>query len=284
VIVYLNGEWLPQSEARIPVTDRGFLISDGVFETARVVERKYFRLRKHLDRLQESARVLDLRAPSVETLTQLAHEIVQRNELVEASLRVTITRGSGGSGLKTKGADHPTVLVTASPVAPDWRARAARGWSLVTAQTLRPSPASVPAQLKALGRVYAILATLEAERAGSDDALLLTANREIAEGPTWNFFWRKGAVLRTAALDGGILEGVTRRIIMDIARTEGLSVEEGLWPRADLDEADEAFATMTSQGVVPIRSLDGRAFSASDCATLFQERYWDLVFAEVRAS
>ena len=284
MIVYLNGEWLPQNEARIPITDRGFLISDGVFETARVVEGKYFRLRKHLDRLQESARVLDLRVPPVEELTSLAHEIAERNQLVEASLRITITRGSGGAGLKTKGADSPTVLLTASPVAPDWRARAARGWSLVTAQTLRPSPASVPAQLKALGRVYAILATLEAERAGTDDALLLTANREVAEGPTWNFFWRKGSVLRTAALEGGILEGVTRRIIMDIARGEGLSVEEGLWPRSDLDDADEAFATMTSQGVVPIRSIDSRSFPASDCATLFQDRYWELVFAELRAS
>lgn len=284
MIVYLNGEWLPQSEARIPITDRGFLISDGVFETARVVDGKYFRLSQHLDRLQASARVLDLPAPSTAELTVLAHEIVRRNDLKDASLRLTITRGSGGAGLKTRGADQPTVLLTATPVAADWRARAARGWSLITAETLRPSPASVPAQLKALGRVYAILATLEAERAGADDALLLTANREIAEGPTWNFFWRKGKVLRTAALEGGILEGVTRRIIMDIGRREGLSVEEGLWPRADLDDADEAFATMTSQGIVPIRTLDGRPIPASDCAAQFQDRYWELVVAEVRAS
>lgn len=284
MIVYLNGQWMPLEEARIPVTDRGFLLADGVFETARVVNGRYFRLRQHLERLLASARVLDLRVPSIDDLDQLANEIVDRNQLKEASLRITITRGSGGAGLKTRGADSPTILITAAQVAADWREKAARGWSLVTASTLRPSPKSVPAQLKALGRVYAILATLEAERAGVDDALLLTANREIAEGPTWNFFWRQGNTLRTAALEGGILEGVTRRIIMDIARDEGLRVEEGLWPRAELDRADEAFATMTSQGVVPIRSIDGRQLAGGDCAPQFQARYWSLVEAETGAS
>jgi branched-chain amino acid aminotransferase len=284
VIVYLNGEWLPHAEARIPVTDRGFLLSDGVFETARIVGGRYFRLRQHLERLHASARLLELRVPTLDDLAVLAQEIVDRNQLLEASLRITITRGSGGAGLKTRGADTPTVLITASQMAADWREKAARGWSLITAATLRPAPESVPAQLKALGRVYAILATLEAERAGADDALLLTANREIAEGPTWNFFWRRGRVLRTSALEGGILEGVTRRIIMDIARGAGLSVEEGLWPRAELDHADEAFATMTSQGIVPIRSLDGRPMAGGDCAPEFQARYWSQVDAEIRTS
>jgi branched-chain amino acid aminotransferase len=284
VIVYLNGDWVPQENARIPITDRGFLLSDGVFETARLHQGKFFRLAQHLERLEESARALRIILPPRTQLAQLAHEIAARNQLTEASLRITVTRGSGGAGLKTRGADRPTVLVTISPVAAGWQDRAARGWSLITAQTLRPSPESVPAQLKALGRVYAILATLEAEQAGADDALLLTANREIAEGPTWNFFWREGRVVRTGALAGGILEGVTRRIIIEIAQNEGYQVEEGLWPRSVLDRADEAFATMTSQGVVPIRSIDGRALPATDCASIFQRRYWDLVAAELRAS
>ena len=283
MIVFLNGDWIAHEKACIPITDRGFLFSDGVFETARLHQGKYFRLSQHLGRLQESARMLALTAPTSDELARLAREIAERNQLEEASLRITLTRGSGGSGLKTRGADQPTLLVTLHAMAEGWPARAARGWSLITAKTLRPSPDSVPAQLKAMGRVYAILASLEAEQAGADDALLLTANRHIAEGPTWNFFWRKGKHIRTAALSGGILEGVTRSMIIEIARSEGYHVEEGLWPRAELDDADEAFATMTSQGVVPIRSIDGRAL-ASDCAAQFQRRYWDLVDAELRAS
>ncbi|HEX6063418.1 MAG TPA: aminotransferase class IV [Longimicrobiales bacterium] len=283
MIVYLNGAWLPQENACIPITDRGFLFSDGVFETARLHSGKFFRLHQHLDRFQQSARALELAAPPSDELALLAREAAERNRLAEASLRITLTRGSGGAGLKTRGAGRPTLLVTISAIAPDWEARAAQGWSLVTANTLRPSPDSVPAQLKALGRVYAILAALEAERAGVDDALLLTAERKIAEGPTWNFFWRKGRVLRTASLAGGILEGVTRSIIIEIARRAGYQVEEGLWPRAELDTAEEAFATMTSLGVVPIRAIDGRAL-ATDCAPQFQRRYWDLVGAELRTS
>lgn len=283
MIVYLNGSWLPQENACIPITDRGFLFSDGVFETARLHRGIYFRLHQHLDRFQQSARVLELAAPPSDQLAQLAHEAAERNRLAEGSLRITLTRGSGGAGLKTRGASRPTLLITTSASAPDWEARASQGWSLVTANTLRPSPESVPAQLKALGRVYAILASLEAERVGADDALLLTADRQIAEGPTWNFFWRKGRVVRTASLAGGILEGVTRSIIIEIARSEGYQVEEGLWPRAELDSAEEAFATMTSLGVVPIRTIDGRAL-ATDCAPHFQRRYWDLVGAELRTS
>ena len=283
MIVYLNGAWLPQENACIPVTDRGFLFSDGVFETARLQGGKFFRLQQHLDRFQQSARALELAAPPSDELALLAREAAERNRLAEGSLRITLTRGSGGAGFKTRGASRPTLLITASAMAPDWEARAAQGWSLVTANTLRPSPDSVPAQLKALGRVYAILASLEAERAGADDALLLTADRKIAEGPTWNFFWRQGRMLRTASLAGGILEGVTRSIIIEIARSAGYQVEEGLWPRAELDSAEEAFATMTSLGVVPIRTIDGRPL-ATDCAPQFQRRYWDMVGAELRTS
>ena len=275
MIVYLNGDWLPASEARIPITDRGFLFSDGVFETARVHQGKFFRLRQHLERLERSARTLLLPLPGLTELENVAHELLRRNPHAEASLRITCTRGSGAA---------PTVLATLSALPDDWRQRAAQGWSLITARTLRPSPRSVPAHLKALGRTYAILAAQEGEAAGVDDVLLLTANEEIAEGPTWNFFWRKGRTLRTAALHGGVLEGVTRGIIIEIARQAGFEVEEGLWPRTELDHADEAFATMTSRGVVPIRSLDGKPLAPSDCASDFQSGYWTLVTEELRAS
>src|SRR5918992_565898 len=117
MLVYLNGDWIPLHEARIPVTDRGFLFSDGVFETARLHLGKYFRLQQHLQRLEESAATLRLPLPSSTQLIEIANEIARRNHLTEASLRVTITRGSGGAGLKSRGADRPTLLVTISAVA-----------------------------------------------------------------------------------------------------------------------------------------------------------------------
>lgn len=281
MIVYLNGEWLPADQAKIPIDDRGLTLADGVFETARLVNGRYFRLQQHLHRLAESARQLRIAIPDVDELRAIALEITRRNQLTDASLRITITRGRGGRGLDSRGAGPPTVIATMAPVAADWRERAARGWTLHLAATRRPSTLSVPAQIKALGRVYALLAHLEAEEAGADDALLLTADGAIAEGPTWNFFWRKGDMIRTAALDGGVLEGVTRGIILDLARAEGYQTAEGLWPPSDLLDADEAFASMTSVGIVPIRSLDDRIFPADDCAAILQQRYWAAVLAEV---
>lgn len=284
MIVYLNGAWLNDDVASIPINDRGFLLADGVFETARLAGGKFFRLKQHLDRLRESAEQLRLSVPSDHDLIRIFHEIALRNALREASLRITITRGSGGRGLDTKGAGPQTILVTLAPIAEDFLDRARRGWTLVTAKTRRPSPESVPAQLKALGRVYSILAHLEAEAAGADDALLLSADGYIAEGPTWNFFWRTGMTVRTAALDLGILEGVTRSILLELAAKRGYEVEEGRWNRAELDRADEAFVSMTSSGVVPIRSLDGRPFPADDCSAALQQAYWDFVMAEQGAS
>lgn len=280
MIAYLNGAWVPAHEASIPIDDRGFLFADGVFETARLVRGKYFRLQQHLERLRESAAQLKLATPAPEELRALLDELAARNQLVEASARITITRGSGGRGLDTRGAGPQTLLLTIAPVAADWRARAARGWHLITAQTRRPAPASVPAQLKALGRVYAILAHLEAESAGVDDALLLTADGFVGEGPTWNFFWRKDDVVRTCALHGGVLEGVTRAIVLALARQNGCRVEEDLWPPSDVLAADEAFASMTSVGIVPIRSLDGYQFPADDTAVLLQREYWRIVEAD----
>src|SRR5688500_10770269 len=277
MIVYLNGEWLESDEAKIAIDDRAILLADGGFATAPPASGRYCRLHHRLDRLAESARQLRLPMPDYAMLEEIAHAIAKKNDLREASLRITITRGRGGRGLDTRGAGPPTVLVTIAPVAPEWRERAAKGWSLVVAKTRRPSPLSVPSQIKALGRVYAILAHLVAEEAGADDALLVTADGDVAEGPTWNFFWRKGPVIRTAALEGGVLEGVTRRIILHLASEAGYQIEEGLWPPADVLEADEAFASMTSSGVVPIRSLDGRAFPADDCSTLLQRKYWEFV-------
>ena len=281
MLVYLNGAWVESDQACISIHDRGFLLADGVFETTRLVNGKYFRLEQHLQRLRESARQLRLEMPGPDTLAGLLSEIAARNQLTEASARITVTRGRGGRGLDTRGAGPPTLLVTIAAIAADWRERAAVGWHLVTATARRPAPASVPSQLKALGRVYSILAHLEAEAVGADDALLLTADGAVAEGPTWNFFWRKGRTIRTAALEGGILDGVTRGILLPLAARLGYETEEGLWPPAVLPDADEAFASMTSVGVVPIRSLDGRAFLADDCSAALQSAYWQFVEAEL---
>jgi branched-chain amino acid aminotransferase len=253
MIVYLDGEFIPEEDAAIPIGDRGFLFSDGVFETALLQDGGFFRMQHHLQRFAASARTLRLPPPDIEAVDGIIRELARRNNLRDGNVRMTLTRG----------ASTPLLLVTIRPPDAEWIRRARDGWSIATAATRRPSTAAIPAQLKSLGRPYAIMARHEALEAGADDALLLTDDGFICEGPTWNVFWRKDDVLFTPALDAGVLAGITRTALLELAPSVGLRPQEGLFPRAVLDSADEAFATMTSVGIVSIRRLDGATLPAA---------------------
>lgn len=285
MIVYLNGEWLPAAEAKIPIDDRGFLYGDGVYETARLHRGGYFRFHAHYRRLAAGAEALRIPVPPEEELAGIARELSRRNGLQDGSLRITLTRGRGGRGLGTAGAGSPTLLVTLQPMAPDWREQAERGWRLITAtHTRHPPPDLLPLPLKSLGRIHAILARLEAEAAGADDALLLSPDGAVTEGPTWNIFWRQGDELYTPAPEVGVLEGVTRAVVLGLADELGLAVHVGRWPRSRLDAAEEIFLTMTSLGLVPVARLDERTFPehARHAFQTLSPRYWERVEQEVR--
>ena len=271
MIVWLDGRLVPELEATLSINDRGFLFADGVFETALLRDGGFLKLPSHLERLVASARTLRLPPPDPDAVDAIIRDVVRANNLRDASIRITLTRG----------VTHPVLLVTARPPDAAWEARARRGWRIVTAQTRRPSTAAVPAQLKALGRTYALLARHEAAEAGVDDALLLTDDGFVCEGPAWNVFWRTGDTLFTPALDAGVLAGVTRTALLGLAAAADLRAEEGLFPRADLDTADEIFATMTSVGIVSIRELDARPLPPeTPAATRLLTMYQALVKAE----
>ena len=273
MIVYLDGTWLDAQEARVSIEDAGLLHGDGVFETALLRHGRYFRPAAHFARFAESAAALALAAPPARLLEDVARELAHRNGLRDGSFRVTLTRGVRG---------RPTLFATLRPPDPEWVRRAAIGWRLITARTRRPSTAAVPAQLKALGRTYALLARHEASLAGADDALLLTDAGEVCEGPTWNVFWRVGDALFTPALELGVLAGITRTVLLDLAPGLGYTTAEVRAPRVELDRADEIFATMTSVGPVPVRSLDGRVLPPETAAAdRLRSAYWAVVDGEV---
>jgi branched-subunit amino acid aminotransferase/4-amino-4-deoxychorismate lyase len=141
----------------------------------------------------------------------------------------------------------------------------------------------MPPALKGQGRIFSLLARLDAEAAGCDDALLLSTGGEVTEGATWNVFWRRGSTLRTPSEATGLLAGVTRSLVMEIAAGAGYTVEEGVWARPELDDADEIFATMTSLAMVPVRSLDGREPPETGRAVdRLTPLYWDRVREETR--
>jgi branched-chain amino acid aminotransferase len=274
VIVYLNGQFIAEDSAHISIDDPGFLAADGVFETALLHDGGLLHLGAHLRRFRESATQMRLPSPSQEQLDAAVRELVRRNGLRNANIRITLTRGAGA----------PTILMTARPPRPDWTERARRGWHVITASTRRPSTAAIPAQLKALGRTYALLARHEAAEAGVDDALLLTDAGHVCEGPSWNVFWRRGRTLRTPSLDLGVLSGITRTTIADLAPRAGYELEEGAWERAELDDAEEILATMTSVGVVAFRSLDRRPLpSDTPAADALRPLYQQAVVSAARA-
>lgn len=286
MIAYVDGEWREEDTAAVPIHDRGFLFGDGVYDTCRLFEGAYFRFEEHAERLHASAAVLEIEAPPIPDLRAIAEELLARNAdagIDHAVLRITVTRGSGGSGLTTTGAGPTRVVATLRPLAPTWREEARRGWSCVTAATRHPPAGVMPPALKGQGRIFSLLATLDAERAGCDEALLLSTDGYITEGSTWNVFWRTGERLRTPSVETDLLAGVTRSLVMEIARNLGYAVEEGMWRRAELDGADEAFATMTSRGMVPIRSLDGHSFPGTgEAVDRLTSVYWDRVGRECR--
>jgi branched-chain amino acid aminotransferase len=272
MICWLGGRLTDGSAASISIDDPGFLVGDGVFETALLRNGGFFRLREHLLRFAASAASLRIAAPDTQTLDRIVRDVVRANQLRDAAIRITLTRG-----VRT-----PVLLVTARPPDSEWLRRARRGWRIITAATRRPSVAAVPAQLKALGRTWGLLARLEAADAGADDALLLNDAGFVCEGPAWNVFWRIGSVLHTPTLDAGVLAGVTRSTLLDLAPALGFTVQEGLFDRASLDAADEIFASMTSVGVVSIREIDHRVMPAlTPAADAFLPRYDDLVAAAV---
>lgn len=276
MLVYLDGEWVEADAAGVPIHDRGFLYADAVYETARLHQGGYFRLRPHLERLAASAATLRIAIPAAADIVDIATGLARRNDLREGTFRITVTRGA-------RAGVRGTVLATLAPVAADWQERAARGWAVVTSTVRRPSTVSIPAHLKSPGRPYAILARFEAEDRAADDALLLDDRGHVSEGPTWNVFWRVDDTLFTPSVECGVLPGVTRAAILELAGAARLAAAEGRYSRADLDEADEIFATMSSAGVVPFRSLDGDALGPPRAATRLQRLYWELVARETTA-
>lgn len=272
MIAWVDGEWLEEGRASVPITDRGFLGADAVFETARLYEGGFFRLERHLERLEQSAAVLRIPLPARSTLRDAAFQLAQRNALSDGSLRITVTRGSGTGSL---------VVATIAAVSTAWREKAERGWTLVTARVRTPPAMVVPHVVKTTGRIWSLLARQEAADAGADDALLLTVDGHVAEGPTWNVFWRRADVLYTPALETGILDGVTRAEVVALAAPLGLRAEEGVYGRDALDYADEILATMSSVGPVNIRVLDRRPLPKPELGPRLRAAYWAAVAAHV---
>ena len=261
--VYVNDKFVPQEEAVVSVFDHGFLYGDGVYETLRAYRGRVFQLAEHLARLERSASRIRLPLPiSREQLAGLVRESLSRNQLQEAYLRITVSRGAGEIGLDPALCKAPTLVIIAKPFQPYPDSFYSHGVSVILAKTRRNLPEALPPQVKSLNFLNNILAKMEATAAGAHEALMLNHKGEVTEGTTSNVFVVQGGRLRTPAVECGILEGITRSLVLQLASELGIPSEETRLTVSDLTGADECFLTNTTQEVLPVTRVDRKMLGA----------------------
>jgi branched-chain amino acid aminotransferase len=261
--VYINGKFFDKADAKVSVFDHGLLYGDGVFEGIRVYGGKVFRLREHVDRLYESARHIALEIPlGREQMTEAVLEAVRANNKREGYIRLVVTRGAGGLGLDPAKTSNPQVIIIVDDISLYPAELYEKGLEVVTASTIRNHPDALSPRVKSLNYLNNILAKIEAVRAGCHEAIMLNHLGEVAECTGDNLFLVKKGVLRTPHLNAGLLEGITRNAVIELARGADIPVQEMALTRHDVYTADECFLTGTAAEVVPVVKCDGRAIGS----------------------
>ncbi|EMB16127.1 branched-chain-amino-acid transaminase [Rhodopirellula europaea] len=257
--IYINGEYFSREDAKISVYDHGLLYGDGVFEGMRIYSGKVFALEDHMTRLYESARAIMLDIPiAIDALTTAVNETVAKNGLTEGYIRLLVTRGGNQLGLNPFACEDPQVIIIADTISLYPEKFYTEGLELITASTIRNHPAALSPRVKSLNYLNNIMAKIEAIRAGCIEAVMLNTKGEVAECTGDNIFIVRGDRLITPPIDAGILEGITRNTVIDLARENGIEVAEEAMTRHDIFVADECFLTGSAAEVIPAVKLDGR--------------------------
>ncbi|MBA3445297.1 MAG: branched-chain-amino-acid transaminase [Gemmatimonadales bacterium] len=257
--IWIDGEWCERGSATVSVYDHGFLYGDGVFEGIRVYGGRIFRLEEHLDRLYDSAKAVWLNIPmDKEELAGVTREAVSRSGIAEAYIRHIVTRGVGDLGLDPRKCPKPSVIIIVDTIKLWPEQMYETGLNVITAGTPIPQRESLSPRVKSLNYLAHILAKVEGINAGADEVLMLDSAGSVAEGSGQNVFVVKKGRIRTPPAHAGILKGVTRDAVIELAADAGYPVEQTILNRYDLYTADEAFFTGTASEIVGIRQLDGR--------------------------
>jgi len=261
--VYISGKLYDKSEAKVSVFDHGLLYGDGVFEGIRAYSGRVFRLKQHVDRLYESALGIHLAIPiEREQMAAAIVETLAFNKLKDAYIRVVVTRGAGSLGLDPRKTTDPQVIIITDSISLYPEELYDHGLKIVTAATTRNHPNAVNPRIKSLNYLNNILAKIEGTQAGCLEALMLNHKGEVAECTGDNIFVVHDGVLHTPSIDSGILEGITRDAVIELARGAGYRVIERTMDRHDVFTADECFLTGTAAELIPVVECDGRVIGS----------------------
>ncbi|NDD29977.1 MAG: branched-chain-amino-acid transaminase [Proteobacteria bacterium] len=269
--VYVNGAYVDSEDAKVSVWDHGFLYGDGVFEGIRAYGGRVFRLEQHLERLYESALSIRLTIPvTLAEMREVVLETCRRNHIVDGYIRVVISRGKGDLGLDPRKCASPSVVVIADKIKLYPEEKYTRGLRVIISSVRRTSPEALDSKIKSLNYLNNILAKIEANTTDADEAVMLNSNGFVTECTAENIFVYKNGVLRTPGRYVGILEGVTRGAVIDLARRNNILVEETMINPHDLYVADEVFLTGTGAELVPVVSISGRNVGTGAPGPVFQ--------------
>ncbi len=261
--ISINGKLVDKENATVSVFDHGLLYGDGVFEGMRCYSGRVFKLTEHLKRLYESALAICLTIPvDLETLAADVNRTLAANNMRDGYVRLVVTRGSGTLGLDPNRCSNPQVIIISDHISLYPEQFYQEGMEIVTASTMRNHPAALSPRIKSLNYLNNILAKMEGLRAGCVEALMLNHKGEVAECTGDNIFIVRKGVLMTPPVDAGILEGITRNAVLDIAAAESIPTVQCTMLRHDIIIADECFLTGSAAEVIPVTKLDGRVIGS----------------------
>jgi branched-chain amino acid aminotransferase len=271
-MIWLNGRLVAREQAHIDIADRGLLLGDGLFETLRVYRGHVFKLEDHLGRLARGAAELGIPLPlDVPDIASAVHETLEAHHLdaASAALRITLTRGPGQRGLLPPEEPNPNLIISVSAYHPS----ALEGFTVATSKRARRNEGSLTARLKTLQYLDNVVAQAEAAAEGAEEALLLNNKNNIACGARSNLFAVIKGTLLTPAIEEGALPGITRGMILHLAKELSVQVSETRLAIADLAKAEEAFLTNSLLEIVPIRRVDGREVPTGTVTQRFRDAY-----------
>jgi branched-chain amino acid aminotransferase len=258
--IYIDGRYYDQKNAKISVFDHGFLYGDGVFEGIRAYNGRVFKLKEHIDRLFHSAKAILLNIPLPHAaIMRAVVETCRRNKIRDGYIRLVVTRGVGTLGLNPKRCKNASVVIIADKIQLYPPALYQMGMEIVTVPTTRNLHSALNPAIKSLNYLNNILAKIEANNAQCEEAIMLNSEGFVAECTGDNLFIVSSNELLTPPLSAGALYGITRGVVMELARREGLTVAEKNLTRYDLFIADECFLSGTGAEVIPIIKIDGRS-------------------------
>lgn len=254
--VYINGKLLPKGEAKISVWDHGLLYGDGVYEAIRVYNWVVFKLKEHINRLYNSAKAIKIDVPlTEERMLEAVINLVKINNLENGYIRIIVTRGVGPMGVDPRNCKEPTIIIMSERREPLFGGKPI---SVIVASVRRFPSECLDPKIKSLNYLNNVLAKIQAIESGVDDAIMLNIHGFVSEAVTENIFIVKDGILYTPPLEAGILEGITRGVVIEVAKKIGLQVVEKNLTIYDLYTADEVFLTGTAAELTPVVKIDGR--------------------------